>query len=161
MRLAVIFVLVVLVPSLCFAQKVDMGGSDKASSPIALLVRKLRSDDVRRIQIVQIPPRMLTRTRITPEMLERAFSYKLIVSDIRGGAYAASVTAAVASMSAKPTDEMGDLRWGVAFFDQNEQRIASFYFDRSGRRGAVDDLPVSFSGDMFKWLDKNFSDAFK
>lgn len=138
-----------------------MNAADTAQSRIDTLTSKLRSNEVQRVEIIQMPPRMLTRTRVTPEMLERSFHYKLIIRDIRGGVYASSLIAAVASTSAELSAEMGDLRWGVAFFDQNEQRIESFYFDASGHRGAVDSLPVSYKGDMLKWLDDNFSKAFK
>ena len=58
---------------------------DTAQSRIDGLVDKLRSGSVQRIEIVQIPSRILTRTRVTPEMLERSFHYKLVVRDIRGG----------------------------------------------------------------------------
>jgi len=60
-----------------------------------------------------------------------------------------------------PAAEMGDLRWGMIFFGADEARIASVYFDASGRHGAVDDLSVSFKGDLIRWLDSNFSAAFK
>src|SRR6516164_438739 len=129
---------------------------DTAQSRIDGLVDKLRSGSVQRIEIVQIPSRILTRTRVTPEMLERSFHYKLVVRDIRGGPYAASLTAALASTSADPASEMGDLRWGIAFFDVNDQRIDSLYFDASGRHGAVDSLATVFKSGLPKWLGENF-----
>jgi hypothetical protein len=43
---------------------------------------------------------------------------------------------------------MGDTRWGVIFFDSNEQRIESIYFDASGRHVAGDSLGISFNGDL-------------
>jgi hypothetical protein len=94
-------------------------------------------------------------------MLERSYHYKMIIRDMRGGAYNSDLLAAVASTSVQPVAEMGDLRWGLIFFDATEQRVASLYFDASGRRGAVDSIPVSFNGDLGKWLDANFSRVFK
>lgn len=161
MKLGVILVLLLMGTPVCSAQGAPVNAADTAQSRISTLIGKLRSNEVQRIEIIQIPPRILTRTRVTPEMLERSFHYKLVIRDIRGGLYGPSLIAAVASTSAEPSAEMGDLRWGVTFFDQNEQRIVSLYFDASGRRGAVDSLAASFKGDMFKWLDNNFAGAFK
>jgi hypothetical protein len=159
---ALAMVMVVLMTTLIYsAQGASVSATDTAQSRISTLIGKLRSNEVIRVEIVQIPPRVLTRTRVTPEMLERSFHYKLIIQDLRGGAYGPSLVAAVASIAADPSAEMGDLRWGVTFFDQTEQRIESLYFDASGHRGAVDSLPVSFKGDMLRWLDDNFSKAFK
>jgi hypothetical protein len=132
-----------------------------AQSRIDMLVNSLRTNQVGRLEILQIPPRILTRTRVTPEMLERSFHYKLIIHDIRGGAYGPDLLAALVSTSVEPAAEMGDLRWGVIFFNVAEQRIASLYFDASGRRGALDSQGVSFKGALGKWLDANFSNAFK
>jgi hypothetical protein len=161
MRSAFLIVtLLTLCASIGNAQETHVTG-DTAQARIAVLVTKLRSNEVQRVEIIQMPPRMLTRTRVTPEMLERSFHYKLVIRDLRGGAYAPSLNAAVASMSAEPSAEMGDLRWGILFFDQGDQRIGSIYFDGSGGRGAVDSLAAYFRGDMFKWLDDNFSRAFK
>jgi hypothetical protein len=49
----------------------------------------------------------------------------------------------------------------VLFYDAAEQRVASIYFDASGRHGAVDSQSVDFGGDLGKWLESNFSKAFK
>lgn len=147
--------------TICSAQGVQVNAADTAQNRISALIDKLRSNEVRRIEIVQIPPRILTRTRVTPAMLERSFHYKFIIRDLRGGLYASSLIAAVTSTLAEPSSDMGDLRWGMTFFNQNEERIDSFYFDASGRRGAIDSLPVSFRGDMLKWLDDSFAKAFK
>jgi hypothetical protein len=129
-------------------------------SRIDALISGLRSNSVERVEILQIPARILTRTRVTPDMLERSFHYKLTIRDIRGGAYSAGLLAAVASTSVQPTGEMGDLRWGMIFFGADEARIASIYLDASGH-GGIDKVAVSFKGDLFKWLDSNFSGVFK
>jgi hypothetical protein len=152
--------LLTLFASIGNAQEARVTG-DTAQSRITVLMSKLRSNEVQRVEIIQIPPRIMTRTRVTPDMLERSFHYKLVIRDIRGGVYTPSLNAAIASMSGESSAEMGDLRWGVLFFDQTDQRIGSLYFDGSGGRGVVDSLPVSFKGDMFKWLDENFSRTFK
>ncbi len=138
-----------------------MNAVNAAQSRIDALISSLRSSGVERVEILQIPPRVLTRTRVTPDMLERSFHYKLIIRDIRGGAFGPDLLAALVSTSVQPAAEMGDVRWGVIFFGSGEQRVESLYFDAAGHRGALDSLAVSFKGDMVKWLNANFSNAFR
>jgi hypothetical protein len=161
MRLGAVLVVLLLNTLVCSAQGGAVNITDTPQSRVNALADRLRTNSVQRIEIIQMPPRMLTRTRITPEMLEKSFHYKLIIRDIRGGVYVPSLTAAVASTSADSAPDPGDLRWGIAFFDQNERRIAFLYYDASGRHGAVDTSPVVFKGDLLKWLDDNFSRALK
>jgi hypothetical protein len=157
MRNWVVFAALLVTASVCVGEGTAAGGQATPQARVERLLDQVRSNGVKRIEIVQIPPGILTRTRVTPELLEHSFHYKLVIGDIRGSAYAASLTSAVGSMSAEPGGEMGDLRWGMTFYDQGDQRIASLYFDASGHRGAIDSTPVSFKGDLFKWLDDNFS----
>ena len=138
-----------------------MSAETVAQSRVDALIASLRSGAIGRTEILQIPPRVLTRTRVTPEMLERSFHYKFIIGDLRGSPYSSDLVAAVASTTAQPVSDMGDLRWAIVFFDTNNQRIASLYFDGPGQRGAVDSIAVSFKGGLTKWLSDNFSKAFK
>lgn len=147
--------------SICCAQGVPANTANVPQSRIDALISSLKSNGVERVEILQIPPGVLTRALITPDMQERTFDYKLFIRDLRGGAYSASLLAGVTSTFAQPAAEMGDLRWGMIFFGADEARIASIYFDASGHRGVVDSLAVSFKGDLSKWLDTNFSKAFK
>jgi hypothetical protein len=161
MRIWVVVAVLLVTTSVCVSEGTAADGQVTPQARIDHLIGQVRSNEVKRVEIVQIPPHVLTRTRVTPELLERSFHYKLVIGDIRGGAYAASLASAVGSVSAEPGTDAGDLRWGVTFFDQGDQRITSFYFDASGHRGAIDNTPVAFKGDLFKWLDDNFSRAFK
>ncbi len=125
------------------------------------LAARLVGGSVIRVQILQIPARVLTRTRITPEMLQRQFHYELTIRDIRGGVYERKLAALAKATTVKPRAEMPDLRWGVIFYDAGEKPVVAFYFDKTGNYGAVDDVPVSFGGDLFDWLKGSFSDCFR
>jgi len=48
-------------------------------SRIDALISGLRSNGVERVEILQIPARILTRARVTPDILERSFHYKLTI----------------------------------------------------------------------------------
>lgn len=128
---------------------------------IEAIALKLTNNEVGRIDVLQIPARILTRTRITPEMLERQFHYKLTIRDLRGGAYQDSIANAVKSITVQRATEIPDVRWGVVFYGKDDSRIGALYLDKSGFSGVVDYDPVSFRGDLFKWLDGNFSRCFR
>ncbi len=61
----------------------------------------------------------------------------------------------------RSASEIGDLRWGVIFFDSAGQRVVSLYFDASGRQGVMDSEAVSFSRQMVNWMEENFANALK
>ena len=64
-----------------------------AQSQIDALATKLANREIVRVEILlQIPARILTRTRVTPEMLENQFHYKLIIRDVRGEVYQEELT---------------------------------------------------------------------
>jgi hypothetical protein len=136
------------------------GGTSPQAQVDALAV-KLSTGLISRVEILQIPARILTRTRITPDMLERQFDYKLTIRSIRGGVYENSLVAAARSILVQPQPEMPDLRWAAIFYGIDDTRIASLYFDRGGTEGAVNNVSVSFRGHFFKWLDDNFWSCFR
>jgi len=116
---------------------------------------------VESIEILQIPSRILTRSAITPEMLERSFYYKLVIQDPASGPYKDKLQDALGSMSVKGKAEMKDVRWGVLFYAKNGRRVGSPYFNMNGTYGAVDGRPASFRGDFFKWLESSFTGCFR
>jgi hypothetical protein len=159
--LATLIFLLVAAISACNAQDASMSTPNAAQPQTDAITSSLRSGRVVRVEILQIPPGVETRTRITPDMLERIYHYKLIIRDIRGGAHGEGLLAAVASTSVTPSRDAADVRWGVIFLDASEHRVGALYLDASGRLGVVDSVPVSFRGDLSNWLNSNFSRAFK
>ena len=144
-----------------FAVETKAQADSPAQLQIEAIATNLASGGIEKIEILQIPIRILTRTRITPEMLERQFQYKLTIRDIRGSAYQSGMTAALKTEIAEPTTDMSDIRWGIMFYGSNDVRLGSLYFDGSGHSGVVDRTPVSFKGQFFGWLEGNFSKSFQ
>jgi hypothetical protein len=140
-------------------KEVDING---AQAYVNVISKKLSNNEIVRIEIINIPSRILTRTRITPEMLEKRFYYKLTISDIRGNTREKELVEALKSATVRPLSEMPDIRWGIIFYDANDRRAGAIYFDTAWRgRGAVAGIPISFKGDLFKWLDDHFSSCFR
>lgn len=136
-------------------------GDTSPQSKTDVLVAMLEHREIRRIEILQLSPNTLTRTRITPDMLETGFDYKFVIHDIRGGAYREGLLAAARSVTVSAQTQMPDLRWGMVFYGEMNDRLGAVFFDRSGARGAVDTTPVRFQGEPFDWLDENFSKCFQ
>jgi hypothetical protein len=161
MKVIMAFILLLLVPLGVCAQGDKVNSNNSAQSQVDGIAAKLASGEVGRIEILQIPARVLTRTRITPPMLEKQFHYKLTIRDARGGPYQNKLAEVTKSLAVRPATEMADIRWGVVFYGVDDGRLLALYFDKSGSSGAVGDSPVSFKGDLFKWLDGNFSACFR
>jgi hypothetical protein len=130
----------------------------KGQAEVNRIVAMLGHNEIVRVDILNVPSRILTRTALTPEMLDAQFSYRLTISDARGDD---ALLRAAKSISAQPRNEPGDLRWAAIFYGVDGARVGAFYFDTNGSSGAVDSEPVSFSGDFFKWLNDNFSACFR
>ena len=152
-----VYVLLLLAPLAGCARGNAVKSNSPAQVQVDALAAKLANRDIRRVEILQIPARVLTGARVTPEMLEEGFYYKIAISDIRGDAYENSLVEAAKSMAVQPGTETADLRWGVIFYGVDDGRVGALYFDKTGSSGAVGDAPVSFRGDFFNWLDDNFS----
>lgn len=149
-----------LLPLTVSAQKNEVSTKD-AKSHVNLISAKLSNAEIVRIEVINMPSQILTRTRITPEMLEKQFYYKLTIRDIRSNVRKKKLLEAVRSIVVLPQAEMPDIRWGIIFYDVNDSRVGAIYFDKKGGHGAVEGVPVSFKGDLFKWLDENFSSCFR
>jgi len=154
-------VLWLMVPNIGCAQGRDVKSNSVAQSQVDGFATQLAGGTIVKVEILQIPARIMTRTRITPEMLERQFHYKLTIRDVRGNLYQHKLTEAAKSISVQPETDMPDLRWGVIFYDVNEVRVGALYFDQTGHKGAVGNTPVAFAGGFFKWLDDTFSGSFR
>jgi hypothetical protein len=155
------YVMLFLSPIIVCAQGDQMKGNSQVQSQIDALAAKLSNMEIKRIEILQIPPEILTRTRITPEMLEKQFYYKFTISDARGGRYSNKLVELLKSLVVQSRSEMTDIRWGVIFYGVDDIRVGAIYFNKTESSGAVGNVPVSFKGNFFKWLDSNFSNCFR
>jgi hypothetical protein len=156
-----------VVVSLLVGFLLSCGGSAqvKAHSPAQaraeVIASKFLAGEIDRIEIVHIPPRILTRTSVTPEMIEKSFHYKLTITAPAFGAYKETLNQSLHSTSVKPEAEMKDIRWGAIFYS-HQSRIGALYFDASGNYGSVDAAPVSFKDkQFFDWLNASFSGCFR
>jgi hypothetical protein len=156
-RVIHLFVMLLFVACSEVAQTKHAKGGTNPQTTIDTITTYLTQNQVGKIEIVQIPAAVLTRSRITPEMLERQFHNKLVIRDVVSSVHRTELSKVLKSLSAQSRTESADLRWGVIFYLRNESRIGALYFNANGSRGAVGTEPVSFKGDFFDWLDSTFS----
>ena len=124
------------------------------------LVDSLAANSVVRMDILQIPAEVTTRTRMSAQMLERQFHYRLTIGDVRLWSGKDSLTAALRSVRVKP-GEPADLRWGLIFYALNGRRVESLYFDGDGASAQLGDVPAVLEGKLFSWIRERFAGVFE
>jgi len=142
----------------------DATETSKASSvqiQVDSLARNIRTGAIQKVEILQISPKVTTGTRISPDLLDSSFQYKITISDLRGRAYQSSLASAIKATSVMPVNDSGDLRWAIKFYDGDGRKVSAIYLDATGDRGVINSTAVSFSRNIINWLKSNFSDALK
>jgi hypothetical protein len=129
-------------------------------STLTSLVERLERSEIGKIEILAVPVRIMTPIAIKADDLDRNPEYRLVVRDVRKGALRRPLLEALRSLTASQSENPGDLRWGVIFYDVEGVRLAGLYFDRYGHRGAIDSVPVEMQGNFFNWLNDKFSGCF-
>ena len=132
----------------------DGGDHAVAKEKVAELIRLLDSGGVRRIEIVYLPEEIATRTRLTPEMLEKQWRFKLIVDDFQSTSMQRKVVIALRASTFDVTEQQGDLRWGCSFYNEKNERVLSLYFDAAGKAGTVNAQPVLSNRKLVKVFKK-------
>lgn len=151
--------ILILIASLILAEHHD-GATQDPKLVLGVIAMALEKNQIGRVEILQIPSRILTRAQIGSAALENEYHNKLIIRDIGSTRYRKKLADSLYTVSAQVRADTADLRWGVIFYSRNETRLGAVFFDRSGQYGAVNNISVSFKGDFFHWLDATFSDCF-
>src|SRR5713101_1672647 len=148
---AAFFVLIVSLTVSVLADGQTMNPATEVKTRIDNLVSRLSRREVARVEVLEIPPGIMTRTRITPEMLRQQYVYKLTIRDLRNSVYEEPLRKSAESLQATSRREMADLRWGLILFSSGGNQIEALYFDGTGNYGSIGDNPVEFKGRAFGW----------
>lgn len=127
-----------------------------AQSRIDLLQEELSRDAVGRIDIVHISDGAESPIRVSPDMLEKNFQYKIVIRDARHGIDGPGLQKSVRDTFVQMSSDGGDLRWGLTFFNLTGRPIVSIYLDSSGERGFVGSQTVTFNRSLGNWIRRNF-----
>jgi hypothetical protein len=136
-------------------QPVTAQKKSTADRPIEALVRAIESDNIATVDIFRIPNDVLFRVNVSPARLESWWAYKLTIRSL--GLHAEDLTIVLRAAAIQPSTtklESLDLRWGIVFYSKVPQgkRIASLYFDKTGREGAANDASASFGPEFLPGL---------
>jgi hypothetical protein len=141
--------------------KSTMEDSSSAQDRLNELALLLINGEVRRIEILHTPTNILTRTRLTPDIFEQQYYYKLTIQHASGFRSKNDLVTAIRTTSATPTATPGDVRWGVIFYSAAGERLGAIYLDGSGKLGYVNEVSVSLSKELFRWLDSTLPACFR
>ena len=135
----------------------DVQNTNQVQGRLHDLALSVENGTISKMEVLQMPSDILTRTRNMPEMLEKQFHHKLMFQLVRGSSPLVKLTKAAKSASANPQAEAADLRSAILFYSDEGKRIGAICFNARGTRGYVDDTSVSFTGGLFPWVEGTFS----
>ena len=126
-------------------------GCSQAPNAKSLSAYGIIPEGIERVEILYYPERILTRTALTPEMLERQYQYKVEIRDFAASIQRQQLVTAVREASVSPSNGSYDLRTAVLLYDKNGKRMLSLYFDQSGGNGVVNRESVSTNDAVYRW----------
>jgi hypothetical protein len=137
------------------------GAESEAQKQLSDLTTSLANGSVARIDILHMPDRIETRASVTPETLEGLSDCRITISKVTEWAGRSELVEAMKSTKVALNPRMPDLRSAVIFSDSRGNRIGALYFGRyfgryvgqfGGAEGSIGRTPVSFKGDLPRWL---------
>jgi hypothetical protein len=150
------FVLILLAFS-CLNQGQAMAdASVEVDSVLASLRADLAAGRVKRADVYFMSYDRLTRTRVTPAMLEAQADKKFSLETVPQ-----SFVRAIENITLHKVRDSPDLRWGLVFWNRSGNRVHSIYLDGryilgTGRKGYIDGVTVGFNASLVDWLESNY-----
>jgi hypothetical protein len=127
--------------------------SGPAAERLQALSKQIEEGRVGSLDILQIGLDVEYITSVTEELLESDWQYRF--ENRRVDALPLqNLAATLRSSQVASADVKGDFRWGVIFYSKADpkRRLGAIYFDRTGRRGSIDGLPIAFKEGFFARL---------
>jgi hypothetical protein len=118
-------------------------------------VQELRSGKIGKIEILGIAGSVEFIGAATPGLLESDWQYKIEIRRVEGERLE-NLTEALNEAKLGREAHPADLRVGVFFYSsergREQERLYSLYFDRTGRHGVFNDVPVASDGRLYNRL---------
>ena len=128
-----------------------------ATSILQSELSKVSSNNVVRIEVYYFPEDINTEFALSPSDLEKAYWAKTIIADFKQSQLRLVFLHAMnESNIQKRNGRSRDLRWGCVFFDSNNARILSLYFDQFGK-GEVNGIQIESNGKLLELLRQKFT----
>ena len=148
-----------LIVSGCSPAK-DNGNIGPVTARLDALADEVRTGRVATIEVAQIRLSKEFFVAVLPDTLDTVWDYKFTIRTI-DDSHRKRISELLKAAPVEVSTTPGDLRWGIVFYSADQKRLGSLYFDTFGRRGTIDNTPVSFRVDfLFRLrhaLDLSFS----
>jgi hypothetical protein len=131
-----------IVPVLMSAQTSSQSDPQLDLEKLASL---LKQGTVGKVKVLHVHDSTLTRVAVSKEALHSIASSTLDFGDH----VAEKFGPLLSDVSVKKESHTPDLRWGVFFYDAQGQEIGSFFVDKFGQHGYVNDQTASFETGTF------------
>ena len=118
------------------------------------LALNLSARKVKTIEVFILPESFETYNALAPTDLERQYMYRITVRPMGYEAWSKQLVQILQELSAKPSNEMGDIRWGIVFYGENDVRLGAIYFDSFGTHGAINNERVKIDSSLHDWLKR-------
>jgi hypothetical protein len=152
MRSPIVFCCVIapiLLLSACSRGADSAGEQGPAKQQLNALADDLRAGRVGTVEVLRIPDNVLFEIRVAPETIEQVWNFRFTIHK-REGSGIEKTEMALKGARAWRVSDASDLRWAVILQSSvSGDRLGAIYFDRTGRRGAVGNIPVAFGSGFF------------
>lgn len=120
-------------------------------------IKMIDSETVRRVEIRCMEKNTVTFAPLDPDSLEEGYQYMFIIKGADASQLARELISCLKRASISPAQDAGNIRWGCIFYDFNEVRVLSVYFDELGTKGSINGDTVTSNGAFVRFLEDRCS----
>jgi hypothetical protein len=144
MRCLVLAAMLVLLPG-CGRQSGDRRGRS-GESVVQSAVERIGTPEVASLEILCFPRYIEVYVALTPEQLEKASLYRIVVKDFASSPMRRQMISALEGSTIRSAPSgLADYRWACIFRDEEGTRVFTMHFDGLGQRGLIGETPVELS----------------
>lgn len=121
----------------------------------------IRSGTASKLEVLCVPKEEETMVALYPELLEKTWSYKITFRDFQFSPIKKDLISALEDSSITQTNVTCDLRWACIFYNTNDVRVLSIYFDGDSKKGLIEGKSVISNGKFVRVLEQRCSYLWK
>lgn len=144
-----------------FSAEIPNQDAMRAQEMIRILKEEGAAGKIARLEVLYLPARILTRTQTSPQMLEKNYHYRLVITNTSVAQTLDSFVNALEKTKMTQRKDRADFRWACLIYDKNDVRILSIFLDGECTKAAIGDLSVILDGPLNNWFKANFLNCFE
>jgi len=113
---------------------------------------------ISRIEILHVSDHVTTLVNLTPEGLRRICRSRVTIELERESPQIEGLSTALKEVES--SQDAGDLRWAILFFDRTGNERGAIFFDRFGEKGVLNNRVISLKGRLLVWTRQTIRKAF-